>query len=275
MIEIGKYNTLQVDKLVDFGLYLTDGESAILLPKKWVLRDMLPGKEVKVFVYKDNEERPIATTMTPYAEVGQFAFLKVKEINDFGAFLDWGIEKDIFVPFREQGIDMQVGRSYTVFLYIDSITERVTASAKLQKFLSKEEYDFIEHDAVDILVAKKTDLGYEAIINNQFKGLLYDNEIFEPIRVGETRRAYVKKIRPDGKIDLNLQGKGFGISADARDILLEKLRANNGFLALHDGSDPEQIQAVMNMSKKAFKKAVGGLYKDKLIEITDKGIQLL
>ena len=275
MIEIGQYNTLRVEKLVDFGLYLTDGTDSILLPKKWVKRDMLPDTDITVFVYRDNEERPIATTMQPYACVGDFAFLKVADVNDYGAFLDWGIEKDIFVPFKEQNVEMQVGRSYPVFIYIDSVTDRVTASAKLQKYFNTEDIRFNENDLVQILVTKKTDLGFEAVINNEFKGLLYDNEIFENIRLGDKRKAYIKKVRPDNKIDLSLQGKEFGLSTDAREIILRELKVHDGFLALNDNSDPEDIQTALQMSKKAFKKAIGGLYKEQLIKITDKGIELI
>lgn len=275
MIEIGQYNTLRVEKLVDFGLYLTDGTDSILLPKKWVKRDMLPDTDVTVFVYRDNEERPIATTMQPFACVGDFAFLKVADVNDYGAFLDWGIEKDLFVPFKEQNVEMEIGRSYPVFIYIDSVTDRVTASAKLQKYFNTEDIRFNENDLVQILVTKKTDLGFEAVINNEFKGLLYDNEIFENIRLGDKRKAYIKKVRPDNKIDLSLQGKEFGLSTDAREIILRELKAHNGFLSLNDNSDPEDIQATLQMSKKAFKKAIGGLYKEQLIKITDKGIELV
>jgi predicted RNA-binding protein (virulence factor B family) len=275
MIEIGKYNTLTVEKLVDFGIYLTDGTDSILLPKKWVLRDMLPGKEVEVFIYKDNEERPIATTLKPYATVGEFACLKVKDLNELGAFMDWGIEKDIFVPYREQATEMQAGRRYVVYIFVDSVTDRVVASSKLSKFINQDDIDVKELDEVEILVSKKTDLGYEAIINGKLKGLIYENEIFSPIQVGDIRSAFIKKIREDNKIDLSLQARDFGISDDAKTKILEVLEQRNGFLALNDESEPEDIKEQLHMSKKSFKKAIGGLFKDKKIRITEKGIELI
>jgi predicted RNA-binding protein (virulence factor B family) len=275
MIEIGKYNTLTVEKLVDFGIYLTDGTDSILLPKKWVLRDMLPGKEVEVFIYKDNEERPIATTLKPYATVGEFACLKVKDLNELGAFMVWGIEKDIFVPYREQATEMQAGRRYVVYIFVDSVTDRVVASSKLSKFINQDDIDVKELDEVEILVSKKTDLGYEAIINGKLKGLIYENEIFSPIQVGDIRSAFIKKIREDNKIDLSLQARDFGISDDAKTKILEVLEQRNGFLALNDESEPEDIKEQLHMSKKSFKKAIGGLFKDKKIRITEKGIELI
>jgi predicted RNA-binding protein (virulence factor B family) len=275
MIEIGKYNTLTVEKLVDFGIYLTDGTDSILLPKKWVLRDMLPGKEVEVFIYKDNEERPIATTLKPYATVGEFACLKVKDLNELGAFMDWGIEKDIFVPYREQATEMQAGRRYVVYIFVDSVTDRVVASSKLSKFINQDDIDVKELDEVEILVSKKTDLGYEAIINGKLKGLIYENEIFSPIQVGDIRSAFIKKIREDNKIDLSLQARDFGISDDAKTKILEVLEQRNGFLALNDESEPDDIKEQLHMSKKSFKKAIGGLFKDKKIRITEKGIELI
>jgi hypothetical protein len=275
MIEIGKYNTLTVEKLVDFGIYLTDGTDSILLPKKWVLRDMLPGKEVEVFIYKDNEERPIATTLKPYATVGEFACLKVKDLNELGAFMDWGIEKDIFVPYREQATEMQAGRRYVVYIFVDSVTDRVVASSKLSKFINQDDIDVKELEEVEILVSKKTDLGYEAIINGKLKGLIYENEIFSPIQVGDIRSAFIKKIREDNKIDLSLQARDFGISDDAKTKILEVLEQRNGFLALNDESEPEDIKEQLHMSKKSFKKAIGGLFKDKKIRITEKGIELI
>jgi predicted RNA-binding protein (virulence factor B family) len=275
MIEIGKYNALTVEKLVDFGIYLTDGTDSILLPKKWVLRDMLPGKEVEVFIYKDNEERPIATTLKPYATVGEFACLKVKDLNELGAFMVWGIEKDIFVPYREQATEMQAGRRYVVYIFVDSVTDRVVASSKLSKFINQDDIDVKELDEVEILVSKKTDLGYEAIINGKLKGLIYENEIFSPIQVGDIRSAFIKKIREDNKIDLSLQARDFGISDDAKTKILEVLEQRNGFLALNDESEPDDIKEQLHMSKKSFKKAIGGLFKDKKIRITESGIELL
>jgi hypothetical protein len=236
---------------------------------------MLPGKEVEVFIYKDNEERPIATTLKPYATVGEFACLKVKDLNELGAFMVWGIEKDIFVPYREQATEMQAGRRYVVYIFVDSVTDRVVASSKLSKFINQDDIDVKELDEVEILVSKKTDLGYEAIINGKLKGLIYENEIFSPIQVGDIRSAFIKKIREDNKIDLSLQARDFGISDDAKTKILEVLEQRNGFLALNDESEPEDIKEQLHMSKKSFKKAIGGLFKDKKIRITESGIELL
>jgi predicted RNA-binding protein (virulence factor B family) len=236
---------------------------------------MLPGKEVEVFIYKDNEERPIATTLKPYATVGEFACLKVKDLNELGAFMDWGIEKDIFVPYREQATEMKAGRRYVVYIFVDSVTDRVVASSKLSKFINQDDIDVKELDEVEILVSKKTDLGYEAIINGKLKGLIYENEIFSPIQVGDIRSAFIKKIREDNKIDLSLQARDFGISDDAKTKILEVLEQRNGFLALNDESEPDDIKEQLHMSKKSFKKAIGGLFKDKKIRITEKGIELI
>lgn len=275
MIAIGQYHTLTIDRLSAPGLYLTNGTDTVLLPKKWVTRTMLPGTTLNVFVYLDNEERPIATTLKPFACVNEFARLRVRQVNDAGAFLDWGIEKDVLVPFREQNETMEEDRYYVVYIYIDSLTGRLIASAKLNRFLKRNVDTLSEGDTVSILVTKETDRGFEVIVNQAYKGIVYFNEIFEPIRVGDKRTAYIHKIREDQKLDIRLKPKDYGISDDAKEKVIEILKQHNGFLALHDKSSPAEIEAMLTMSKKVFKKAIGGLFKDHKIEILENGIRLL
>jgi hypothetical protein len=273
MIAIGKFNLLTICEELAEGLLLTDRTDTVLLPRKCVLPEMALGAEVNVFVYKDNETRLVATTQVPNAVVGEFAYMEVKAVNTAGAFLDWGLEKDILVPFREQTIEMQVGNWYVVYVYLDVISKRVTASARLSKFLQQADDTLKENESVEILVTKRTNLGFDAVINNAYRGLLYENEIFEPIQVGEKRNAYIKKLREDHKIDLKLQARDFGISDDAKEKVIEALQSNNGFLPLNDNSDPDAIRDQLQMSKKSFKKAIGGLFKEKKIVLRPDGIE--
>lgn len=273
MIAIGKFNVLTVCEELAEGLLLTDRTDTVLLPRKAVLPEMQLGAEVNVFVYKDNETRLVATTQVPNAVVGEFAYMEVKAVNTAGAFLDWGLEKDILVPFREQTIAMQEGNWYVVYVYLDVVSSRVTASARLSKFLQQADDTLKENDAVDILITKRTNLGFDAIINNAYRGLLYENEIFETVNVGEKRKAYIKKIRDDFKIDLKLQARDFGISDDAKEKIIAALQNNNGFLPLNDNSEPDAIRDQLQMSKKSFKKAVGGLFKEKKIILRPDGIE--
>lgn len=273
MIAIGKFNVLTVCEELAEGLLLTDRTDTVLLPRKAVLPEMQLGTEVNVFVYKDNETRLVATTQVPNAVVGEFAFMEVKAVNTAGAFLDWGLEKDILVPFREQTIAMQEGNWYVVYVYLDVVSSRVTASARLSKFLQQADDTLKENDAVDILITKRTNLGFDAIINNAYRGLLYENEIFEVVNVGEKRIAYIKKIRDDFKIDLKLQARDFGISDDAKEKVIAALQSNNGFLPLNDNSEPDAIRDQLQMSKKSFKKAIGGLFKEKKIILRPDGIE--
>ena len=208
-IELGKYNTLEVVKEVDFGMYLDGGEEGeILLPSRYVPQDCKVGDELNVFIYLDNEERLVATTLTPLVQVGQFACLEVAWINQYGAFLNWGLMKDLFVPFREQKMKMQVGKKYVVHAHLDDESYRIVASAKVERYLSKEKAAYEPGQEVDILIWQKTDLGFKTIINNEYGGLLYENEIFQPLHTGMTMKAYVKQVREDGKIDLLLQKPG-------------------------------------------------------------------
>jgi hypothetical protein len=275
MIKIGEYNELEIVKQVDFGVYLGIDDIEILLPTKWVPRDAKIGDTITVFIIRDSDDRLLATTVKPLATANTFAFLEVKQVNNIGAFLDWGMDKDLLVPFREQSSPMEEGKSYVVFVYEDEQSNRLIASSKLSRFIVREDIDLETGDVVELLVYSKTKLGYNAIINNLYSGLIYENEIFESIRIGDHLKGYVKTIREDNKIDLSLQKSGFELMDDAKWKILSLLKNENGFLALHDNSSPEEVKAKLQMSKKAFKKAIGSLYREKLVTLTDKGVQLV
>lgn len=274
MIEVGKYNELEVIKEMDFGIYLGDGQVEILMPTKWVPKGTSIGDKIEAFIFRDNEDRLIATTIKPYAIVGEFAFLEVQQTNNVGAFLDWGMEKNLLVPFREQPGKLEEGKSYVVFLYLDEITNRVVASAKLSKFIERENIDVKDGDIVDLLIYSETDKGLNAIINNKYVGLIYRNEIYDNVRVGDKVKGFIKQVREDNKIDLSLQKSGYELVDDVKWKLLNLLKEKK-FLPLHDGSSPEEIKAALQISKKAFKKAVGALYKERLVKITEKGVELI
>ncbi len=277
MIEIGKYNTLRAARRTPHGMVLQDEEGDdVLLPNKYVPESLEPGAPIDVFVYTDSNDWPVATTRRPLAVVGEVAYLQAKEITPIGAFMDWGLEKDLFVPFSEQSQKMTTGRRYFVYLYLDEQTDRVAASSKLNKYLSKEAPDLKEGQEVQLLIGPQTELGFTAFIDNRFQGLLYQSEYFQPLSPGMRTRGYVKLVRPDGKIDLSLQPQGYlqAVPLQAEQIL-EALKKNNGFLPLTDKSEPEEIAALLKMSKKAFKKAVGALYKQGRIRLEDSGVRLL
>jgi predicted RNA-binding protein (virulence factor B family) len=275
MIEVGKYNELEVVKQMDFGIYLRKDDVEVLMPTKWVPKGTAIGDVMDVFVYRDSDDRLIATTMQPYAISGEFAFLEVREVNSIGAFLDWGMEKDLLVPFSEQPVKMIPNRSYVVFVYTDEKTNRMVASAKLNKFIERDDIDLQANDIVDLLIYSETDKGLNAIINNMYVGLIYKNEIFDQVRVGDKIKGYVKQVREDNKIDLSLQKAGFELVDDVKWRILNLMKETNGFLPLNDNSTPEEIKAGLQISKKAFKKAVGALYKERLIKLTDKGVELV
>lgn len=275
-IELGRMNRLTVVKAVDFGLYLDGGrEGEILLPSRYVPENTHIGDELDVFLYLDSEERLIATTEHPKAMVGDFAYLQVAWVNNFGAFLDWGLMKDLFVPFREQKMKMLKGQSYIVHLHIDEESYRIMASAKVERYLSKDMPPYKEGDEVDILVWQKTDLGFKVIVDNRFSGLLYDSEVFRSLHTGDRTKAYIKQVRPDGKLDLTLNLHGKAAVDDFSEVLLEHLRKNGGKTSLGDKSPAEEIYAMFGVSKKVFKKAVGDLYKRRLIEIVPEGLRLV
>ena len=274
MVELGRVNQLTVVKLVDFGLYL-DGEDKgeILLPQNVVPENCNVGDVLDVFVYLDSEDRIIATTEKPYAMVDEFALLRCVDVTKIGAFLDWGLYKDLLVPFREQKMNMIVGRSYLVYIYTDHETERIVASAKLDKFLDNIPPEYEPGDEVDIIVADQTDIGYKAIIENTFWGVIYENEVFEPLNKGEHMKAYIKKIREDEKIDLTLFRYGYRKVEDNLQRILDKLEEKGGEIMISDKSSPEDIYGMFGISKKTFKQAIGSLYKQRLIEILPKSIR--
>lgn len=274
-IELGKFNQLEVVKQVDFGMYLDGGEEGeILLPSRYVPEDCKVGDILNVFLYLDIEERLIATTLTPLVQVGQFACLEVAWVNQFGAFLNWGLMKDLFVPFREQKMKMQVGKKYVVYAYIDEESYRIVASAKVERYLSKDKAEYSPGDEVDILIWQKTDLGFKAIIDDKYSGLLYDNEIFSALETGMKMKAFVKQVREDGKIDLMLQKTGFDRVGDFSKVLLEYIEEHGGRISLNDKSPADEIYAIFGVSKKTFKKGVGDLYKKHLIILKEDGLVL-
>ncbi len=274
MIEIGKYNELKIFSKTDIGLYLGDGVDNVLLPTRYVPVGTEVGQSLEVFVYLDNEDRPVATTLKPLALLDEFAFLKVKEINQFGAFLDWGIAKDLFVPHSEQRNPLLAGESVLIYVFKDEYSGRLAATSKWSKFL-EDTSDLKAGEEVQLLIAEKTDLGFRAIINNTMEGVLFHNEIFEDLKPGELRRGYVKQIRPDGKVDLRLQQEGYKHIEESKYIVLHRLQEFNGVLALGDKSSAEDIYSQLKMSKKAFKKTIGGLFKERQISISDFEIRLV
>ena len=274
-IELGKFNQLEVVKEVDFGLYLDGGdEGEILLPTRYVPEDCKVGDMLNVFLYLDIDERLIATTLTPLVQVGQFACLEVSWVNQFGAFLNWGLMKDLFVPFSEQKMKMQVGRSYVVHAHVDEESYRIVASAKGERDLSKDMPYYAPGAEVDILIWQKTDLGFKAIIDNKYSGLLYENEIFRALETGMQMKAFVKQVREDGKVDLILQKPGFEKVDDFSKTLLEYIREHGGRINLNDKSPAEDIYDTFGVSKKTFKKGVCDLYKKRLISLHENGITL-
>lgn len=276
MISIGKTCELEVVKAVEFGFYL-DAEDLgeVLLPLKYAPSDLVEGDSIEVFLYLDSEDRPVATTLKPKAQVDEFAYLKVVDNTKVGAFLDIGLDKDVLVPFAEQHRPMEIGHSYLVYLYLGEFDNRIIASSKIDKFLDDEKpHNFKPQQAVDLIIANSTDLGYKAIINHSHWGVLYENEVHQRLSFGQHKKGFIKYIRTDGKIDLSLQG-----GQETRDkyakIILNYLRKQDGFAPVHDKSDPRLISELFGMSKGAFKKAIGGLYKQRIIRIEKDGIHLL
>lgn len=275
MIEIGHTYELAVIKEVDFGVYLDAKDlGEVLLPGRYVDDNLTIGDTIEVFLYLDTEDRPVATTETPRAQVGEFAYLQAVDTTHVGAFLDWGLEKDVLVPFAEQHRPMEKGRSYLVYLYIDDHDKRIVASSKIDKFLDDDEpHDFKQHQKVDLIIANSTDLGYKAIVNHSHWGVLYKNEVFQRLSFGQSIQGYIKNIRSDKRIDLSLQG-GKETRDKYSNTILNYLKKHNGYAAVHDKSDPKLISDLFGMSKKAFKRSIGGLYKQRIISIEADGIRL-
>ncbi|MGG7666422.1 CvfB family protein [Dyadobacter sp. BHUBP1] len=276
MLFIGKYNYLTIERVTSVGMFLSDVEGEeVLLPNQYITDEMQVGDQIKVFVYLDSEDRPVATTQTPKIIRNEFAFLEVKDVSEYGAFLDWGLIKDLFVPFREQPKPMEIGEWHVVFLYLDQKSQRLLASAKIDKFLENDRLTVAEGEEVDLLVWQKTDLGYNVVVNQYHKGLVYANEVFQPLQIGDTLKGYVKKIREENKLDISLQKTGYDVVEPVAKQILEEVKKGKGFLNLSDSSSPEAIYNRLKISKKVFKKAIGGLYKQGIIRITDDGIYLV
>jgi len=276
MAEIGKINHLKVVKELSFGLYLDGGEHGeILIPIRYVPKGCRPGDEIDVFIYFDSEDRIIATTEVPFGMIGDFVLLKVVSVNAVGAFLDWGLSKDLLVPFREQKQTMQEGRWYMVRIYFDKDSNRIVASAKLDAFLDNLPPDYEEGQEVDLIICSETELGFKAIINNLHWGMLYKNEVFQSLEKGQRIKGFIKKVREDEKIDLSLVRPGYGKVDDISEKLMEYLRNNSGFMPLTDKSSPEIIYSLFGISKKAFKMTIGGLYKKGLVLLESNGVRLI
>lgn len=275
MVRIGKNCILEIVKFTEQGAYLDGGPyGEILLPNRYVPENSKEEDEIEVFISFDSDDRILATTDMPSVMVGQFGFLKVIEVNRVGAFLDWGLPKNLLVPFREQKMKMEEGKSYVVCVYVDEKSGRIVASSKISRFFDSDTSEYSEGDEVDLLIAAKSDMGYTAIINGSHHGMLYHNELFQKIRIGDKRKGFVKKIREDGKIDLSLEKQGYQKIDSKLDPIVEKLKRSQGFLPFNDKTDPEIIKKELGMSKKSFKKAIGALYKEKRIVISTDGIKL-
>ncbi|MCL6271697.1 S1-like domain-containing RNA-binding protein [Sansalvadorimonas sp. 2012CJ34-2] len=274
-VKIGHWNKLKVIREKDFGVFLEGGQYVdILLPKRYVPENTEIGDELDVFIYLDSNDDVIATTEKPYAQMGEFAYLKAKDVNRIGAFLDWGLSKDLLVPFCEQKQRMQAGHAYIVYIYQENREWRIVASSKIDKFLSNKPPRYKKGQEVDLLICEKTDIGFMAIINGLHQGVIFKNDIHQPIRTGMKITGYIKRIRPDQKIDLYLQ-RPETQRDDLGDQIIAKLEQNDGFLPLHDKSEPELIKQYFPASKRVFKMAIGGLYKDRKITIESDGIRLI
>lgn len=275
MITIGKFNDLRIVAKNSDGLSLSDGEREILLPYLDVPKNAELGDTLRVFVYVNKDGNTVATTQQAFAEVDDFAYLTVVDSSEDGAYLDLGIGKDIYVPVREQKRPMHKGEGYVVYIYLDESNQRLLASSRLDKFIDEEQFDFDEGDEVSLLICDKTDLGFNAIINNINIGLLYHNELFANLQPGDQRKGWIKKIRIEGKIDLSLQPLGYSHILDTKDVILKELRENGGVISLGDKSTPDEIYDYFQISKSAFKKAIGGLYKERVITIGDHEIKIV
>ena len=275
MIQPGIYHTLEVVRESEQGFYLAkDDEDAVLLPNRYVPTGLKIGDELEVFVYTDSEGRPIATTLTPRLTLHEYALLKVTSVTKFGAFMDWGVAKELLVPFREQERKLKEGEWAVICLFYDDVSERLVGSARVRKFLDNEQIELEEEEQVEVLIYEETELGWKVVVNQRHEGLIYHNEVFQPVQVGDTLQAYVKKVRDDGKLDLQLQPPGYSKVAPNAERILQYLRENEGWLPLTDKSSPEAITELLSMSKKTFKKAIGDLYKKRLVDLREGGIAL-
>ncbi|MDH3972923.1 MAG: S1-like domain-containing RNA-binding protein [Deltaproteobacteria bacterium] len=274
--QVGKTNRLMIIREVDFGVYL-DGEDLgeILMPKKYVPEDYRLGDVVEVFVYLDSEDRLVATTEKPYAQVEQYACLKVVSVTNFGAFLDWGLKKDLLVPFNEQKHRMEEGREYIVYIYSDEETGRIAGTSKLDRCLDLYKGDYQDGDEVELFICEETDLGFKTIINDAHRGLLYKSDLYQSVNKGERAKGFIKQVREDGKIDVTLNKPGYEAIDEVSEQILETLKASGGFIAVTDKSSPDEIKELFGVSKKRYKKAVGALYKKRLVSLEEGGVRVI
>lgn len=276
MIHIGEFNTLEIIREAEQGVYIADTEgNEVLLPNRYVPESYKIWDKIEVFVYLDNEERLVAVTDKPYIIRGEFAMLRCNQITDHGAFLDWGMVKELFCPFKEQAFKMKAGAWYLVYCYLDEKTGRLAASSKTNHFLDNKELTVSQFEEVDVIISHPSEIGMNVIVNNIHSGLIFQDDIYKELSVGDRMRGVVKKIRPDNKLDITLEKIGYRKIEPNADAIIHELEDNSGYLNLTDKSDPEDIKAQLQMSKKTFKKAIGTLYKQRLIEIKDDGIYLI
>ena len=276
MIHIGEYNTLEIIREADQGLYIADEEgNEVLLPNRYIPEDYKIWDKIEVFVYLDNEERPVAVTDKPYITVNEFAVLRCNQVTQHGAFLDWGLLKELFCPFKEQAFKMKEGGWYLVYCYLDEETGRLVASSKTNQFLDNKKLTVELFEEVDLIVSHPSEIGMNVIVNEKHTGLIFMKDVFKDLSVGDRLKGYVKKIRPDNKLDIGLGKIGYRNIEPNAETILQQLENHNGFLNLTDSSDPESIKDVLQMSKKSFKKALGTLYKQRLVEIKENGIYLV
>ncbi|WP_121666232.1 CvfB family protein [Mesonia aquimarina] len=279
MLSIGEYHILEIDRDTPPGLFLKDDsgdkENEVLLPNKYKPENFEIGDKLEVFVYLDHDERPVATTLTPYVKLDEFAFLKCAEVSNIGAFLDWGLEKHLFVPFKEQAYKMKEGEWYLIFCYLDEDSQRLVASSKVNHFLTNAELTVEPYEEVDLIVTNKTDIGFNLIVNELHQGLVYHDDVFQDLKTGDKLTGWVKKTRTDNKIDITLQRPGYRSIEPNADAIMNELQMQDGFLPLTDKSSPEEIKQKLEMSKKSFKKAIGTLYKKRHITIEKDGIYLV
>lgn len=275
MLQLGEINELAIIRITDHGWFLEDeDENEVLLPNKFCTEEMKSGDNIKVFIFKDSEDRVTATTQEPMIRLNEFACLKVKDVNNFGAFLEWGLDKDLMVPFSEQHNKMNLDEEHVVRLVHDEKTDRLFASARINRYLEVDYLTVKPNEEVEILILEETDIGFKAIIEDAHLGLIYKSDVFQPLKKGERLKAWIKLIREDGKIDLSLQKFGYGNVEPSSQKVLDVLKKNDGYLPLHDKSNPQEIVQLLNMSKKTFKKAIGSLYKQRYIKLEENGIRL-
>jgi len=276
MLQLGEINELTIIRITDHGWFLEDeDENEVLLPNKFCTEEMKPDDKIKVFIFKDSEDRVTATTQEPMIRLNEFACLKVKDVNKYGAFMEWGLDKDLMVPFSEQHSKMNVDEEHVVRLVHDEKTDRLFATARLNKYLEFDHLTVKPNEEVEILILEETDIGFKAIIEDAHLGLIYKSDVFQPLKKGDQMKAWIKLIREDGKIDLNLQKFGYGNIEPSAQKVVDVLKKNDGFLPLHDKSNPQEIVDLLKMSKKTFKKSIGSLYKQKLIKLENNGIRLI